>query len=94
MKKYAVDELGFTAKALVTETKILKDIFADIDTNDSGQFSREQMFAHLKRVREMEFDRESNSGSSEASPKGGASPVSIPGFARAEELEDAKERLI
>ena len=52
------------------------------------------MFAHLKRVREMEFDRESNSGSSEASPKGVASPVSIPGFARAAELEDAKERLI
>ena len=41
VKKYAVDELGFTAKALVTEKKVLREIFADIDTNSSGQFSRE-----------------------------------------------------
>ena len=54
------------------------------------------MFAHLKRVREMEFDRESNSGSSEASPspKGASNPLKIPGFTRADELQDEKERLI
>ena len=54
------------------------------------------MFAHLKRVREMEFDRESNSGSSDPSPssKGASNPLKIPGFTRADELLDEKERLI
>ena len=91
VKKYAVDELGFTAKALVSEKKILRDIFADIDTNSTGQFSRDDMFAHLKRVREMEFDRESDSGSSNTSP---IAPVAIPGFSKVDELQDDKERLI
>ena len=77
----------------MSEKKILKDIFADIDTNSTGQFSRDQMFAHLKRVREMEFDRESDSGSSGTSPSG-VPTVQIPGFSKVDELQDDKERLI
>ena len=46
------------------------------------------MFAHLKRVREMEFDRESDSGSSNTSP---VAKVEIPGFSKVDELQDDKE---
>ena len=39
----------------------------------------------------MEFDRESDSGSSNTSP---VAQVAIPGFSKVDELQDDKERLI
>ena len=96
VKKYAMKELGMTTKSMGKDEQLLKDIFNDIDQNGDGNLSRDEMFTHLKRTRELEFDRKEESidrASSDASPK--AAPI-IPGFANAKtsELVDQKERLI
>ena len=76
-----------TSKSMGKDEQLLKDIFNDIDHFGDGTFSRDEMFDHLKRTREIEFDRKEESidrGSSEASPK----PSSIiPGFANAKQAE-------
>mgnify|MGYP001225322755 CR=1 FL=1 len=46
-----------TTKSEKTSEKLLKDIFSDIDTANNGLISRDEMFGHLKRTREIEFDR-------------------------------------
>lgn len=61
-----------TQKAMGSETQLLQDIYNDIDANGDGNLSRDEMFNHLKRTREIEFVRQEDSmdrASSEASPK-------------------------
>ena len=53
MTKYAKQEFGLTTKALATSQELLDEIFNDIDEDKDGQFSREEMFEHLKKAREQ-----------------------------------------
>ena len=72
-----------TTKSMGTDQQLLQDIFKDIDQNGDGNLDRDEMFNHLKRTREIEFDRKEESfdkASSDASPKGS---TVIPGFANA-----------
>jgi len=77
--KYAKAEMGLTTKAMETSQELLKDIFNDIDENKDGTFSRDEMFEHLKKTRDLQFERqESAEGSlSEQTPKVNL----VPGFA-------------
>ena len=54
-------ELGMTTKSMGESDQLLKDIFNDIDSNGDGNLSRDEMFAHLKKTREIEFDRKEES---------------------------------
>ena len=58
--KYAKQELGMTTKVVASSEELLKDIFNDIDVDKDGQFSRDEMFEHLKKNRELEFERQSD----------------------------------
>ena len=53
VSKYAKQEFGLTTKALATSQELLDEIFNDIDEDKDGQFSREEMFEHLKKAREL-----------------------------------------
>ena len=58
---FAKQEFGLTGKALATSTDLLDEVFNDIDENQDGEFSREEMFEHLKKAREKEFERKEES---------------------------------
>ena len=71
--------------------QLLKDIFKDIDDNGEGTISRDKMFGHLKRTREIEFERKEDSNKSvDSSPK----TALIPNFNKVEEHHDEKAKLI
>ena len=56
-----MQEFGLTGKALATSTDLLDEVFNDIDEDKDGEFSREEMFEHLKKAREKEFERKEES---------------------------------
>jgi len=57
VRKYAREKLGMTTKSEKISEQLLGDILKDIDTANSGQISWDEMFNHLKRTREVDFDR-------------------------------------
>ena len=60
-----------TTKSMGADQQLLQDIFNDIDQNGDGNLDRDEMFDHLKRTRELEFERKESVDrtSSDASPK-------------------------
>ena len=83
-----------TTKSMIADQHLLKDIFNDIDKDGDGCFSREEMFDHLKKTKEREFDRKEEAidrALSDASP---TSATATLGFPNAKVLGDDKERLV
>ena len=85
VKSYANKELGMTSKAMEGSETLLQDIFNYIDENKDGQVSRDEMFSHLKRTREIEFERKESNDNS---------PKLVSNVGQMSELTDEKDRLI